>query len=175
MTKFLVLLFAATVTLAACGDGDGGETGDTAVADVATTVAADLPINDDDDAATSGLASGACLAGADDCQDTGGDIGAEPLPLPGDDDAAVDGQPIEGVTGFLHIDSSGVRLCGVQLESFPVQCGDELAIVEGLDVDNLGEWIDLDDTAVTSAEGVTWTAQPVTLFGTLVDGVLNLG
>lgn len=170
MTKILAAVFAAALLFAACGDSDDtGATDDTSVA--ADTPTDTLPV-DDGDAATSGLASGTCLAGEEDCADTGGDMAAEPLPDGGDD---VTGAPVETVTGLFHIQDGVARLCGSFMESFPVQCGDEIVQVVGVTADNLGEWIDLDDSTVWDEQGVVWVDEPVTLIGVIEDGVLTVG
>jgi hypothetical protein len=91
----------------------------------------------------------------------------------GDSDTDAGDEPAS-ITGYLHIDDSGVRLCGVQLESFPVQCGDELATVVGIDLASIGDFVDLNAVRVTTEQGVTWTDSPVTLTGTLAGGVLTV-
>ncbi len=70
------------------------------------------------------------------------------------------------VNGFVVADADGVRLCSVLLESFPVQCGGDRLLVEGLNLESLGD--------VTEASGVLWTNQPVQLLGPVEDGVLTV-
>ncbi len=169
MTKILAALFSAALLFAACGDSDGADT---------TGVLGDpAPLVDDassgDDPATSGLAAGSCLAGDPNCDDIGD--GSSAAPLPADGDADVTGAPVESVTGLLHIQDGVARLCGSFLESFPVQCGDEIVRVDGITVDNLAEFVDPEDSTVWNEQGVVWVDEPVTLFGVVEDGVLLAG
>ena len=63
------------------------------------------------------------------------------------------------VRGALFVDPDGtVRLCDAIAESFPPQCGGERIVVQGLDLDLIGE---------LQTEGdVSW-AEDVTLFGSV--------
>ena len=71
------------------------------------------------------------------------------------------------VNGFLITDSDGtVRLAELLAESLPPQAGGATLIVEGLDLDNLA--------GLTSAQGITWSDQPVQLLGEVDDGVLTV-
>ena len=66
------------------------------------------------------------------------------------------------VSGFLFDDGSGPVLCEVLAESFPPQCGGASVPVEGYE--------EAVDVPLVSEQGVTWTDQPLTLFGEIVDG-----
>jgi hypothetical protein len=63
------------------------------------------------------------------------------------------------VSGALFVDPDGtVRLCDAIAESFPPQCGGERIVVQGLDLDAIGD---------LQTEGdVSW-AEGVTLFGSV--------
>lgn len=157
--RLAAVLAALALVLAACGG-----TADSA---------GDLPTDP----------AGACLAGDPDCADVPGD---DPMGEPGDDDepsagGGVLGAPIVGgglsvedalaggvdgviaVRGFLVEDADGARLCDLLAESLPPQCG--------------GAWIELSETStidpdeMKSVQGVTWTDFPVTVLGSIVDGV----
>ncbi|MFC5930275.1 hypothetical protein [Cryobacterium melibiosiphilum] len=52
------------------------------------------------------------------------------------------------VTGLLYDDSSGTRLCGAVMESFPVQCGGPSVDLVGLDMTTV--------SGTTSDQGITW-------------------
>lgn len=70
------------------------------------------------------------------------------------------------VEGFLLHRDGTTRLCQSLLESYPPQCGDP-----SVQVDNLA----LDDVAgLQSADGVTWSDDPVRLTGRLAAGVLTV-
>ena len=126
-------------------------------------------------------AAGACLVGEPDCDDVGVPDGGE-LPPPSDDGEAVTGGVVAGegltvsealegdadgviaVRGFLFDDGAGPRLCDVLAESFPPQCGGE-----SLPVVDHEEAVDV---PIVSEQGVTWTDQPLVLYGEIVDGTL---
>ena len=168
-TYLLVAMMA--LALAACGGGTADD--DTA----------SLPINDDP-ASSGGAAAGACLAGEPDCNDIGDDGGAEPLPLPGDDEPndsstsggmvvdpmrvsealTIDVEGVIAVQGFFFEDGSGPRLCDALAESFPPQCGEASIPVSGYE--------EVIDVPLQSEQGVTWTDQTVTFLGEVVDGTL---
>lgn len=158
-TALLVLALAAT----ACG-GAAGEP------------AADEP-----------NAAGTCLVGASDCDDVGSSSGDEPLFV---DDEPTDGAPTDDVTGlvigggltisealstdaigvlavqgFYVDDGTTVRLCELLAESLPPQCGE--ASIEVVDVD-------IEALDYQRQGGVTWTNEPVALFGEIVDGVFEV-
>ncbi len=168
--KFLIVLFAIVALASACGDSVDTSDADTAVG----ATPAEPPTNaGDNDAAVSGPAAGTCLAGDDDCQDTGSDVAAPPVPLP-DDSADVIGAPIEAVEGFFFSGPDGMFLCEVLMESFPPQCGNPVAEVVGLDLSQINNFVDLEDGALVTEQGITWSESYVTLFGELIDGQLNV-
>ena len=65
------------------------------------------------------------------------------------------------IQGFLFDDGSGPKLCEALAESFPPQCGGASIPVSG----HVGTF----DVPLVSEQGVTWTDQPVTLFGEIID------
>lgn len=169
--RLVVLATALVLALAACGGGT----------DADEPTAGDLPINP----------AAACIETQPDCQDTVVDgeplfVGDEPTdgvePTAGGDGVAISGgalAPGGGLTvadaldgdavgviavqGFVVGDAAGVRLCDALAESSPPQCGGASMELSGLDM--------IDPDELTAAQGVSWTDQPVTLFGELVDGV----
>jgi len=92
MTR-LRLMLATTAVVALAATACGGE--------AATDVAAD----------GGGAAAGACLAGAEDCQDTGGDMGAPP---PSDGELPVN--PDEPVTGTAEPGADGDQPGATEVE-----------------------------------------------------------
>ncbi len=71
------------------------------------------------------------------------------------------------VNGFLITDSDGtVHLAELLAESLPPQPGGATLIVQGLDL--------VDFPGLTSAQGITWSDQPVQLLGEVGDGVLTV-
>ncbi|NOX28759.1 MAG: hypothetical protein GXP35_01705 [Actinobacteria bacterium] len=170
--KLLAVLFAIVALASACGDSvDTSNAADTTVG----TTSPEPPTNaSDNDAAVSGPATGTCLAGDEDCQDTGGDISAPALPLPGDTDDDETGAPVEAVEGYLLSGPDGMFLCEVLFESLPPQCGNPVAEVVGLDLSQINDFIDPEDGGLLTAQGITWSESYVTLFGVLVDGKLNV-
>lgn len=91
------------------------------------------------------------------------------------DAAAPSGQPVSveaarvldgsvDVEGYL-IAGAEVELCDMILESYPPQCGGATLVVEGADLDAL---------TTSEAAGVRWSDDPVTLSGTVDDGVLDV-
>jgi hypothetical protein len=58
------------------------------------------------------------------------------------------------------------RLCRILLESDPPQCGEPHLVVEGLDLATT--------PGLQTDRGVTWSAAPIELKGTLADGVLQV-
>ena len=52
------------------------------------------------------------------------------------------------VAGLLYNDSTGTRLCGAAMESFPVQCGKPWVDLVGLDIDSIA--------GTTTDQGITW-------------------
>ena len=162
------LLTVLMLLLAACG---GGATTDEPGA---------LPPNDNP--GNTPAVSGTCLEGEPDCNDTPGEGGE--VPLPTDDepsDSVTGGMLVDGgltvsdalesdatgiiaVLGFLVADETGARLCEVLAESYPPQCGGA-----GLPVSGYQEVLDV---PINTAQGVTWTDQPISLLGEIVDGIL---
>ena len=74
-------------------------------------------------------------------------------------------EPTVSVTGFVVDDGDRVRLCEALAESFPPQCG-------GTSYDLID--LDLGSLTTTTAEGVTWTGQPVTITGTIDSTTLTV-
>lgn len=165
LSRVLVVAFAAVALLAvACGDSDEPS---------------------DDGSAELPPAAGACLEGADDCQDNPGVGGEQPIldgeptggpvvggggaPLLADGGLSVsealttDAQGPLAVVAFYYSNSEGTWLCDLLAESLPPQCGGERVAFEG---DAVIDRDDLDET-----QGVTWSPQPVTVIGSIVDGV----
>lgn len=132
------------------------------------------------------LIAGTCLEGTPDCQDTplGGDqplflddeprSGLEPASgssglvigggLTVEEALATDAVGPIAVQGFIVADGDHARLCDLLAESLPPQCGGAF-----VDVADLGV---IDPDELTSAQGVTWSDQPVTIFGEIIDGIL---
>ena len=151
------------LVLAACGGGAQEE---------------ELPIDTGD----APPAAGACLVDEPDCNDIGVPTDGGALPPPSDDGEVVtggmvadggltvsdalttDASGVIAVQGFLFDDGSGPVLCEVLAESFPPQCGGASVAVEGHE--------EAVDVPIVSEQGVTWTDQPLTLFGEIVDGAL---
>lgn len=52
------------------------------------------------------------------------------------------------VTGLLYDASTGTRLCGAVMESFPVQCGKPFVDLVGLDIATIA--------GTTTEQGITW-------------------
>jgi hypothetical protein len=78
-------------------------------------------------------------------------------------EALVGGAPgVIAVQGFLFDDGSGPKLCEALAESFPPQCGGASIPVSGQ--------VGPSDVPLVSEQGVTWTDQPVTLFGEIING-----
>jgi hypothetical protein len=155
--KILLLISSIALVAAACGSSDD--------------TAAELPANTSDDVTPA--ASGACLEGEPDCDDT---PGGEPTDLPpaGDDEeplpttirvaAAADADGPVAVAGFIVATGDDLRLCEALAESFPPQCGGSSIPISGLD--------QVDPNDLQSEGDVTWTDYAVTLFGEMVDGLL---
>lgn len=146
---------------------------------------------DTDDPGTDGLPinpAAACIETQPDCEDT---IDTnEPLFLddeptdgvePGDvvnggalapnggltvaDALAGDAEGILAVKGFVVSAEGGARLCDLLAESLPPQCGGAAIELAGLDT--------IDPDELSEAQGVTWSARPITLLGEIVDGVFT--
>ena len=167
--KLLLLGAALAVVAVACGGGSS----DTLEAEPAS-----LPVNDGGN-----VAAGACLAGAEDCQDMGVQPDLEPPLLAGepvadvaDSDvvtplvggglsvADVTSTDIDGgfaIEGFLVDTGDNAFLCELLAESFPPQCG--------------GERIPFDNSAgiefdIETANGVTWSNDLIVVVGEVIDG-----
>lgn len=169
--RLLGVIAALMLLSAACGDDSGTETGD-------------LPVNTGDtgdDVST----EPACLPDEPDCEDTsvvpdeGEDLGTV------DDGTVSSGMTVDGgltieealtrspadgiiaVKGLFYRDDTGVFLCGLLAESLPPQCGGAVLALEGPAEDTI-------DVPIESAQGVQWTNETVSLFGTVSDGVLTV-
>ena len=166
--RSFIIATALLLVAAACGDDSATETGD-------------LPVNTGDvgDVAT----EPACLPDEPDCDDTvtvpdeGEDLEPDGATSSG---MTVDGgltiedaltrSPADGiiaVKGIFYRDDSGTFLCGLIAESLPPLCGGAVLNLEGL-IDGLI------DAPIQEAQGVEWTDEAVTLFGTVDDGVLTV-
>ena len=100
-------------------------------------------------------------AGASSSSSSDGAAGAaEPPPAgPGSEEPDV-------VQGFLVHRDGVTLLCELLAESYPPQCGGASVRVEGLSLDSVA--------GLTTAEGVTWSDDVVSLTGQLRDGVLTI-
>ena len=163
-SKRFGLLAGLTLVLAACGGAAGVE----------------LPIDSSPDVTPP--AAGACLVDEPDCSDIGVSTDGGEAPPPADDGEVVTGGLVAedaltvsdilvsdlvgeiAVRGFLFDDGSGPVLCEVLAESFPPQCGGASLPVSGHE-EAVG-------VPIISEQGVTWTDQPLVLFGEIVDGTL---
>ena len=157
MKKILLLMSSIALVAAACGSSDD------------TT--AELPVNTSDEVTPA--ASGACLEGEPDCDDTPGGEPAnqppagdeeEPLPTTIRVAAAADADGPVAVAGFVVAAGDDVRLCEALAESFPPQCGGASIAISGLD--------QVDPDELQTEGDVIWTDYAVTLFGEMVDGLL---
>ena len=171
----LLLMFVILALLAAaCGTSDEQSAPTTPIgADEPSA----LPINPNPD--DTPAIAGACAEGEPDCNDTLA-IGEEPQDLPPpSDDIAPSGMLVDGgitvadllarsavgpiaVKGFLFIDDDGARLCEVLAESFPPQCGGVFVAIEAFE-EVLG-------TPLSNSQGISWTDQPVSFIGDMVNG-----
>jgi len=70
------------------------------------------------------------------------------------------------VNGFLITTSDGVYLAEALAESYPPQPGGARLVVENLDMNLID--------GLTTAQGITWSDQPVRLLGTAQDGILHV-
>ncbi len=126
-----------------------------------------------------------CLAGTPDCQDDptaggdgpllyddepgGGVVGGGSTPLVVNGGLSVSGAlstdaiGVIAVGAFYFSNGTDTWLCDSLAESYPPQCAGDRVAFEGdaaIDPDDLDE-----------AQGITWSAQPVTVLGSIVDGV----
>ena len=92
-------------------------------------------------------------------------FGVAPSPLFADTlvDSDIDADVV--VVGYLVVDSTGARLCGVLLESDPPQCGARSVNVIGLD--RL-------DVKFEESQGVRWTNYHATLWGHFADNTITI-
>lgn len=157
----IVALLALAVAACSAGSDDDPDTGE-------------LPLDP---------AAGACLEGDPDCNDI---PGQEPDPLLQDDEPDLSQQPgdvsggmvttsglsvadaiasdtggVMAITGFIVENDTGARICDALAESFPPQCGGASLSISSL------EAVDPED--LRTEQGVTWTDQPVTVLGDIVD------
>ena len=70
------------------------------------------------------------------------------------------------VNGFLVAESGEVRLCEALAESLPPQCGGASLRVDGFDLTSV--------PGRQTADGVTWSDEPIQILGTVVDGVMTV-
>ena len=76
---------------------------------------------------------------------------------------STDAAGVIAVGAFYFSNGTGTWLCDSIAESYPPQCAGERVAFEGdaaIDPDGLDQ-----------AEGVTWSAHPVTVLGSIADGV----
>jgi len=145
-------IFAVLCLVAAsCGGSDSGE----------------------DLTATSGLASGSCLAGDPDCAD-GADAGAAgdlpdvvSLTDPNDPNA-----PLQvSFGGFFYSDGTVSQLCSALAESFPPQCASVVINLEApldLVLEHVAESFgNPEDAKVNIDQGIYWTDDWINLTGSL--------
>lgn len=154
--KLTGLLLATMTVLAACSASAPPLAGPSTV-----------PANDQ------GIVASDCEADAPDCND------AIPSGEPGATGTASTGVPVDGgltvsealgtsatgiiaIQGFIFDDGSGTKLCEALAESFPPQCGVASIAITGYEGSST--------VPAVSEQGVTWTDQPVTLFGEIIDG-----
>jgi hypothetical protein len=77
---------------------------------------------------------------------------------------ATDATGVIGVQGSLFDDGTGARLCEALAESYPPQCGGVSIPVTGYE--------EVITVPLSNAQGVTWTDQPVSLLGEIINGTL---
>ena len=163
----IAFVLALALAAAACGDGSSSTT---------TDPTETLPPNP--------LA--ACEEGSPDCEDMldgtqeppllpdepdgGADPSSAPMVLGGGltvpEALQTDAVGTIAVQGFVVLDAQGTRLCEALAESYPPQCGGAFLMLSGL------ETIDPDE--LQTAEGVTWSNEPVTVLGEITDGTLSV-
>ena len=163
--NIILILGALALVAAACG----GTSADPGSEPLPTTIADGAP----------NPAAGTCLEGTVDCNDTPGlfegdepQLGEEPGTgssgmvvgggLTVGDALAGRADGVIAVQGFVVENGAGAVLCELLAESMPPQCGG--ASIEITDLSTI------DPDEFTSAQGVTWTNQPVTVFGEIVGG-----
>lgn len=120
---------------------------------------------------TGGDAAGACLSGSENCQDfpTGsGGVTSGPDGSVTVSDAVSSG--IDGpflMSGYWVSDAGGDQLCATLAESFPPQCGLPAIAVQA-DTTQVPD-------GLTREGDVTWSEEPVSIEGEIVDGVFVVG
>ncbi len=163
---------ALVLIVTACGDGNDPETGDLPPA----------PTDVADDVST----EPACVPDEPDCDDTivvpdeGQDLEPSDETNLGTSGMTVDGgltveealtrsldDGIIAVKGFFYRDATGTFLCSLLAESFPPQCGGAILELDGAAAETI-------TAEIKDAQGVQWTDQTVSLFGTVTDGVLTV-
>ena len=175
--SLIAILTVLVLVAAACGATDEQAAPQ---APVGSDDPSALPINSNPDENPD--VTGTCLVGEPECNDTAGP-GDEPLDLPPPSDTpneptptgllvdgglsvsdalTTDAAGVVAIAGFLMVDDKGARLCELLLESFPPQCGGAEVSVTGYE-EVLG-------TPLSSAQGISWTDQYVSLLGEIVDG-----
>jgi hypothetical protein len=160
------LVAAVAILAAACGGSASAEPGDGG--------ASSLPPAD------------TCLAGTPDCQDNpaagddgppllygdepgGGVVGGGSTPLVVNGGLSVsealstNAAGVIAVGAFYFSNGTDTWLCDSLAESYPPQCAGDRVPFEG---DAAIDPEDLDE-----AQGITWSAQPVTVLGSIADGV----
>jgi hypothetical protein len=169
MNTVRTLAVAAALTLVAAGCGDD-----------APTDTGDLPVNTGDvgDVST----EPACAPDEPDCDDTidVSDDDVQDLPDGSSSGMTVDGGltvddaltrgPADGiiaVKGSFFRDDNGAFLCGALAESMPPQCGEPRIQLDGAADEAIG-------APIQEAQGIEWTDELVTVFGTMADGVLTI-
>lgn len=168
----LAVAAALLVFVTACGDGTDPDTGDLPPA----------PTDLRDDVNT----EPACLPDEPDCDDTivvpneGQD-----LESPDSDSVSSSGMTVDGgltveealtrgpddgiiaVKGFFYHDATGTFLCSLLAESLPPLCGGAVLELNGPAAETI-------TAEINDAQGVQWTDETVSMFGTVSDGVLTV-
>ena len=92
-------------------------------------------------------------------------FGVAPSPLFADTlvDSDIDADVV--VVGYLVVDSTGARLCGALLESYPPKCGPRSVMVTG---------IDKLDVKFEESQGVRWTDYHTPIWGHFADKTLTV-
>jgi hypothetical protein len=98
----------------------------------------------------------------------GGPVGSSGMLIDGglsvSEALATDATGVIGVQGSLFDDGTGARLCEALAESYPPQCGGVSIPVTGYE--------EVITVPLSNAQGVTWTDQPVSLLGEIINGTL---
>ena len=128
-------------------------------ADVGGTVSTRNPDAPAAGASSSSSSDGAAAASSSSSSDGAAGAAKPPPAGPGSEEPDV-------VEGFLVHRDGVTLLCELLAESYPPQCGGSSVRVEGLSLDAVA--------GLTTAEGVTWSDDVVSLTGQLRDGVLTI-